>query len=91
MLQEPIGFVALCQCGKVFGVVDYANTDRVEANKTIANCIRRGCLIIPRFEGICRIRVEPCVCGTPTDEIPYRIENLGNYLLRRKQNNPLMF
>lgn len=88
MLQEPVGFVALCQCGKVFGVVDYTNTDRIEANKIIVNCIKRGCLIIPKFKGICRVMVEQCVCGTPADEVPSHNENLGNYILRRKQNIP---
>jgi len=51
MPQQPIGFVALCQCGKVFGVVGGAETDHVEAAQIIVKVTHRGCLLIPEFGG----------------------------------------
>ena len=64
MKKKPTGFVAICQCGKIIGAMDYKRTDRIEAGKILGEWLASGCTIEPRFENSWRLiqtRIYKCV------------------------------
>jgi len=62
--KKPTGFIAICQCGKVVGAMDYQRTDKSEAGKILGKWLHDGCTVKPRFGACWEVRVLPCSCGT---------------------------
>ncbi len=59
---KPKGFIAICQCERVVGAMDYERTDRKEAGKLLGLWISEGCTIKPKFHGSWSVTVQSCVC-----------------------------
>lgn len=60
--KSPTGFVATCQCGIVFGAMDYRNVSGKDAGKILGQWLHDGCTVTPRFAGNWWVDVEPCQC-----------------------------
>jgi hypothetical protein len=62
MKNKPTGFVAICQCGKVVGAMDYDRTGRKEAGKILGYWLANGCNIVSKFGSFWNEKIESCVC-----------------------------
>lgn len=62
MKRKPIGFIAACQCGNIVGAMDFARTDRKDAEKILGQWLGDGCTIVPRFGGSWSCAIEACAC-----------------------------
>ena len=62
MKKKPTGFIAICQCGKVIGAMDYIRTDRVEAGNLLVKWLDDGCIIQPQFNDSWGVQVFKCCC-----------------------------
>jgi len=60
--RKPTGFVAICQCGKTIGAMDYERTDHKEAGKILGQWLTNGCKIEPRFGGRWTEHISVCEC-----------------------------
>jgi hypothetical protein len=60
--KKPTGFVAICQCGKTIGAMDYTRTDRKDAGKLLGEWLADGCKIEPRFKGTWSEKIATCEC-----------------------------
>lgn len=60
--KKPTGFVAICQCGKTIGAMDYTRTDRKDAGKLLGEWLADGCKIEPRFKGTWNEKIATCEC-----------------------------
>ena len=61
--KNPIGFIAICQCGNVVGAMDYHRTERKEAGKILGEWLASGCTVEPKFEDIWQITIGNCICN----------------------------
>ena len=62
MKKKPTGFVAICQCGKCVGAMDFERTDRKEAGQILSGWLADGCTVEPRFTGSWAAKVDACAC-----------------------------
>jgi hypothetical protein len=62
--RKPTGFVAICQCGKIIGAMDYDRTHIKDAGKLLGRWIADGCIIEPRFEGTWKETITCCSCSS---------------------------
>jgi len=60
--SKPSGFIAICQCGKTIGAMDYERTDGKEAGVILGKWIADGCNIISKFGGTWSATIENCEC-----------------------------
>ena len=61
--KKPTGCVAICQCGKIIGAMDYARTPIKDAGKILGQWIADGCIVESRFTGSWSAKIESCECG----------------------------
>ena len=61
-MHKPTGFVAICQCGKTIGAMDYKRTEHKEAGKILGKWLHWGCIVCPRFDDIWQEKISPCEC-----------------------------
>lgn len=62
MKMKPTGFVAICQCGKIVGALDYTRTDGKDAGKILGQWLSDGCTVEPRFASQWCERITGCEC-----------------------------
>ena len=60
--KRPSGFVAVCQCGKTVGAMDYERTGARDAGEFLGRWLFNGCTITPRFGGSWSAHIEQCEC-----------------------------
>jgi len=60
--SKPSGFIAICQCGKTVGAMDYKRTDTKDAGAILGKWIADGCNIISKFGGTWSATIENCEC-----------------------------
>lgn len=63
--RKPSGFVAVCQCGKTVGALDYERTGRRDAGEILGKWLHNGCTITPQFGASWRATIEQCECDDP--------------------------
>lgn len=63
MKRKPTGFVAICQCSKIVGALDYERTDRGEAGAILGRRLHDGCTVMPHFTSQWAATVEACQCA----------------------------
>ena len=63
MRLKPIGFVAICQCKKTIGAMDFERTGGKEASRILSDWLMRGCIVEPRFQHNWSVMVENCTCN----------------------------
>lgn len=61
-MKVPTGFIAICQCDKTIGALDYSRTDRKEAGQIIGEWLSRGCTVKPMFESHWSANIGICKC-----------------------------
>ncbi len=62
MKRSPTGFVAICQCSKFVGAMDFTRTPKAEASKFLGRWLQDGCTVMPHFTGSWEATVEACQC-----------------------------
>jgi hypothetical protein len=62
MSKKPVGFHAVCQCGRIVGAMDFDRTDRAEASSILSKWLMHGCTIVPQLKHGWSVFVEPCQC-----------------------------
>ena len=62
MKRKPTGFVAICQCSKIVGALDYERTDHNEAGAILGRWLRDGCTVMPHFTSQWSATMEACQC-----------------------------
>jgi hypothetical protein len=60
--RKPSGFVAVCQCGRIVGALDWERTERAEAGRLLGAWLSRGCTVSPRFTTAWSATIEACAC-----------------------------
>jgi hypothetical protein len=60
--KKPTGFVAICQCGKIVGAMDFTRTPIKDAGKILGQWIGEGCIVEPRFTSSWSANIESCSC-----------------------------
>lgn len=68
MKQKPKGFIAICQCGKNVGVMDYERTDRKEAGVLLGRWIHEGYTVKPFFAGTTSVQISSCQCESEVSD-----------------------
>ncbi|MAY41715.1 MAG: hypothetical protein CMI05_05275 [Oceanospirillaceae bacterium] len=62
MKKKPVGYIAICQCGRVVGAMDLKNTDRIDAGKILGQWVSEGCTLEPKFDYSWTATVSACGC-----------------------------
>lgn len=62
MKRKPTGFIAICQCGKVVGALDFIRTDKKDAGRIMGKWLADGCTVRPEFNTEWSCKVEGCLC-----------------------------
>ena len=70
MKRKPTGFVAICQCSKIVGALDYTRTDRREAGAILGRWLHEGCTVMPHFSCEWSATVEACQCSQAKEGDP---------------------
>ncbi|MFA5323353.1 MAG: hypothetical protein WC373_11840 [Smithella sp.] len=63
MKKKPTGFIAICQCGKIVGALDYSRTDKKEAGLLLGVWLADGYTVEPRFDGSWSVTITGCKCN----------------------------